>query len=156
MIRVESPYGIIGMLGDTPELRSGDTFLEDYTLAFNLAHSLEVTEPAETASTIKQEVSETLGPDTSALRVLAVSSLAAAARDRALRRPLARAQRELRQDDRKIFDIHVIKAIKTRRGLLKEQLNIYKQQSECSKAQSQFLDEAVELRDFIRPIIVSK
>jgi hypothetical protein len=141
-----SPYGAIGL---TPELQSGENFVEDYALAFELAQTLAIPRPENTRDLIRQSVNEALGPDTPSVDVLAVSSLVAEARARSLRRPLIRNQKELRKEeiDVRLWPPAFIKSIKRQRALLREQIDIFSHQTACIKASTEYLHEAVSLTD---------
>lgn len=89
---------------------------------------------------------EHLDEDVSFIRVLAVASLTAEARNRALRRPLIRNEKELKQisrDRTKLWPPISIKRLKREHTLLKGQIAIYEQQQECDRAAFTYLKEAV-------------
>lgn len=140
--RLDSPYGVMAV---TPELQSGEKFAEHYSLAFDIARTIEVPTPEELADIVRATVSEALGPNTSVAEVLAVSSLVAEARNRGLRRPLECNKKELGQEERRLWPPFSFKSIKRQRALLRDQTRIFKEQTECYRAQIEYLQEATLL-----------
>ena len=142
----ENPYNFFPI---SPELASGEKFVEHYAIAFDIAQNIDISRPKELAGEIRSNVTEVLGENTPLLEVIAVSALTAQARDRALRRPIVRCQKEIRQEERKLWPPISVGSIKRRRELMKEQIMSYIEQAECSKAQISWVREAADLRSDI-------
>lgn len=143
MISPDSPNRTYHRIAEYAGFEREEFFEEHYAIAQAVAGVIRISEPEETMSSIYNLVSSELGPDAPEIEALAVSALTATARSRVLRRPLARNQRDFREEKKGIFHHLTLGSIRQRRALMREQLHIMELQRGCLEAEDAYIKEAL-------------